>query len=43
MLPQPLIGYQRDAFTLEANVMKTVLFQKLLLTYQWHCSVYILL
>lgn len=43
MLPQPLIDYQRDEFTFEAHVMKTVLFEKLLLTYQWHCSAYILL
>lgn len=43
MLPKSLIDYQRDKFTFEASVMRTVQFQKLLLTYQWHCSAYILL
>lgn len=43
MLPKSLIDYQRDKFTFEASVMRSVLFQKLLLTYQWHCSAYILL
>lgn len=43
MLPQSLIDYQRDKFTFEVRVMKIVLFQKLLLTYQRHCSACILL
>lgn len=43
MLPQSLIDHQREKFTFEASVMKTEVFQKLLLTYQWHCSAYILL
>lgn len=43
MLPQPLIDYQRDKFAFEASVMKSILFQKLIITYQWHCSAYILL
>lgn len=43
MLPQSLIDYQREKITFEVSVIKTVQFQKLLLTYQWHCSAYILL